>query len=93
MSESPYLIAYDVSDPRRLDRVLRAVRGVAHAGQRSFYECWLSPAERDRRLALVASLIDPREDRVLAVRLDPRAESHALGIGEISDNPDVIVFE
>lgn len=48
-----YLVAYDIADPRRLAHVHRLL-GWKVGGQKSFYECWLTPVEAhggDSRLA------------------------------------------
>ncbi len=93
MSEKLHLFAYDIADARRLSAALRIVRGVAHGGQKSFYECWLSAAERARRLDQLLRLIDPHTDRIFAVELDRRCPTVALGRATPPANPDVILVE
>lgn len=77
-----YLVAYDIADPRRLRRVHQAVKGYSTGGQKSVHECFLSLAEREALSAELARLIDPAEDSVLMLRLDPRMGVHTLGLGE-----------
>lgn len=77
-----YLVAYDIADPRRLRRVHEAVKAYSTGGQKSVHECFLSHSERAALLAALERLIDPAEDSVLMLRLDPRMGVHTLGLGE-----------
>jgi CRISPR-associated protein Cas2 len=82
MSARPfYVVAYDVADPRRLRAVHLAVRAYSTGGQKSVHECWLSPGEYAQLCAVLAAEIDPLDDSVLFLRLDPRMGTHVLGIG------------
>jgi CRISPR-associated protein Cas2 len=84
MTASPvrslYLIAYDIADHRRLAQVHRFLLGYKVGGQKSFYECWLTPAERQHVMAELAGFIDPDEDRVHVFQLDPRMAPKCFGI-------------
>ncbi len=75
-----HLVAYDIADPGRLDAVMQSVRAFATGGQKSVYECFLTPAERGALLADLALLIDEESDRLLLLRLDPRPKVVTLGI-------------
>lgn len=75
-----YLIAYDIADHRRLAQVHKYLSGWKVAGQKSFFECWMTPAEREQVLRELAGLIDPVEDRIHAFQLDPRMEPLCYGI-------------
>jgi len=77
---SLYIVAYDVSDPRRQDHVRGIVRRYAAGGQKSVYECFLTPWERDALLRRAGAAIDHRTDRIFVLRLDPRSPVHTLGI-------------
>jgi CRISPR-associated protein Cas2 len=74
-----YLLAYDVADDRRRARVLDAVRAYGIDGQFSAHECLFSPGERNEIWARLTGLVDPLEDRLMILRLDPRLETIALG--------------
>jgi len=78
-TRTPYLLAYDVSDPRRLRGALKLARGYATGGQRSVHECFLTGAERRALLAAYDELLDFDSDRLLLLRLDPRSRTYALG--------------
>ena len=75
-----FLVCYDISCAKRLYRVHRFLLGYKVGGQKSFYECWLTPAElRDVRRTLEA-LIDPTADRAHIFQLDPRMKNERLGV-------------
>ena len=75
-----FLIGYDIASPRRRAHALKAIKGHAIGGQKSLYECWLTSAELQQAMAALRRLIDPVADRVVLLRLDPRAAVHTLGV-------------
>lgn len=75
-----HLIAYDITRPKRLRRALKAVRAHATGGQKSAHECFLAAAECQELLARLRGIAHPRDDRLLALRLDPRCPPRLLGI-------------
>lgn len=75
-----YLVCYDIAQPRRLYRVHKFLLGYRVGGQKSFYECWLTPAELRHVHETLESLIDPVEDRVHFFALDPRMRPDCLGL-------------
>jgi CRISPR-associated protein Cas2 len=75
-----FIVAYDIASAKRRRRALKAVKGHAIGGQKSLYECWLSAAELQLAMAALRELIDAEDDRVIFVRLDPRAAIHTLGV-------------
>lgn len=75
-----FLVCYDVCCPKRLYRVHKYLLGYKVGGQKSFYECWLTPTElRELRLT-IEKLIEPSEDRAHIFQLDPRMKSEGLGL-------------
>lgn len=74
-----YLAAYDVSCPRRLRKALFVLRGFASGGQKSVFECFLTPAEKAGLLASMAEVIDPEEDRFILLRLAGVKHIRTLG--------------
>jgi CRISPR-associated protein Cas2 len=82
-----YIAAYDISCARRLRATLKLVKGHATGGQKSAYECFLTPAERRDLLDDLRAVIKPDADRVLLIRLDPRSRVHTLGIGGAPQDP------
>lgn len=73
------LVAYDIADEKRLQRVCRYLTGYKVAGQKSVFELWVTPAELKRIRADLEDLIDPAEDRVHFLGLDPRMKPHCFG--------------
>lgn len=87
MARTLFLVLYDISCPRRLARALHAVREHATGGQKSVHECFLDAAElRALRRALHA-IVDPGEDNLLFIRLDPRMPPRTLGIARRPGDP------
>ena len=88
-----YLVCYDVHCPRRLRRVRRFLEGYRVGGQKSFFECWLTPPELSEVRATLAELIDPESDRVHIFRLDPRMAVRCIGkaVTRILDEPFLVI--
>ena len=82
-----WLLAYDIREPRRLQRVHRAVRAFGMGGQKSVHECWLSARERAELRRRLIDLLDRSRDRLLMIRLDPRARPRQLGRGTVLPEP------
>jgi len=83
-----FLVGYDIAHPRRLRRALKLVKGHAVGGQKSLYECWLSAGELQQAMRQMRELIDARADRVVFLRLDPRAMAHTLGVAQAPEDGD-----
>lgn len=74
-----YIAAYDISCARRLRKALYVLRGYASGGQKSVFECFLTPAEKKRLLIEVEQVIDPVEDRFILLKLDGHGKVRTLG--------------
>lgn len=93
-----YIVAYDISDPKRLRRVHRTMRGYGDALQLSVFRCQLSASERVLMIEALTKIIHAREDQVLIVNLGPAEHRGANSIhtlGRALDNsttcPAIIV--
>ncbi|MFZ1415282.1 MAG: CRISPR-associated endonuclease Cas2 [Defluviicoccus sp.] len=84
MTQRLYLVAYDVSEPKRWRRVFRLMKGYGEWLQLSVFRCRLTEERRQRLAAALAKLIDPSADRVLIADLGllPRALGSLEAIGE-----------
>ena len=74
-----YLAAYDISCNRRLRKALYLLRGYASGGQKSVFECFLTPAEKLQLLEAIGLVIDPVEDRFILLRLAGAKHIRTLG--------------
>jgi len=72
MARTLFLVCYDVAAPNRLAKVHKTIQAYALGGQKSFYECWLTPDDLRSLRESLAGLINPTEDRVHFFQLDPR---------------------
>ncbi len=75
----PYLIAYDIADPKRLYRVHRYLKTVAMDLQYSVFAGMLSERQLLRVLEDLEERIHPGEDDVRAYPLPERCHAVALG--------------
>lgn len=92
MSRDLYLIAYDVCDHRRLAKVRHFLKGYSTGGQKSVYECFLTPAELVHVERALRWLIDDSEDRVYVLGMDGRSRTHTLGIALQPKDPAFFYF-
>jgi CRISPR-associated protein Cas2 len=74
-----YLEAYDISCNRRLRKALYVLRSYASGGQKSVFECFLTPAEQEQLLEEIGRVIDPDEDRFILLRLAGAKHIRTLG--------------
>jgi CRISPR-associated protein Cas2 len=74
-----YLVAYDIHEPRRLQRVCRYLTGFRVSGQKSVFEIWVTPAELSQIRLRLDDLMNPETDRLHIFTLDPRLEPRCLG--------------
>lgn len=73
-----FIAAYDICDSKRLRNALRVVRAYASGGQKSVYECFLTPSEKNQLLDQIGAVI-AEEDRFFLLRLDRRCRVILLG--------------
>ena len=75
-----FIVAYDISDPGRLRRVYRTMRGFGDRIQFSVFRCELSPSERVLLEAALTKYLNTRDDQVLIFPLGPSGGRHDAGI-------------
>ena len=92
MSRCLYLIAYDITEDDRLNRVRHLLKGYSTGGQKSVFECFLSPSEVREVVRQIRALISPAEDRVHVFIMDARSRTHTLGIALQPKDPSFFYF-
>lgn len=86
-----YIVAYDISDDKRLRKVYKTMCGYGDPLQYSVFRCDLSAREKVELVAALSSIIQHREDRVMIVDLGPasgRADERIETLGR-NDLPPV----
>jgi len=69
MSVDSYVVAYDISDPKRLRKVARCCQDFGCRRQYSVFLCRLNPRDLVRLRARLYELIDRKADQVLFIPL------------------------
>jgi CRISPR-associated protein Cas2 len=65
------IVTYDISDPKRLRRVFKAMKGFGQHLQLSVFRCDLTDAERFQMIGILQELIHHDEDQILLIELGP----------------------
>lgn len=88
MNRRLYLIAYDITNEKRLNRVRYLLKGYSTGGQKSVYECFLTEAELNHIYKHLKGLIAKDEDRIHIFTMDGRSKTHTLGIAVQPNDPE-----
>ena len=64
MTETRWIISYDISSPRRLYRVAKTLSAVGTRKQWSVFECWLTPWMFAQLRRDISRMIEAAEDSV-----------------------------
>ena len=83
-TERLYIVAYDISQPKRWRRVFKTMKGYGHWVQLSVFQCRLTARRRAEMAARLDGLIAPAEDHVLIVDLGPadQVDPHVESLGK-----------
>lgn len=65
------IVTYDISDPKRLRKVFKAMKGFGQHLQLSVFRCDLTAMERFEMIGALQDLIHHDEDQVLLIELGP----------------------
>lgn len=79
MHRTRYLVAYDITDHKRLYRIHKQVEAYAIGGQKSFYECWLTAHEFADFKREMTALMDSIDDRIFIFQLPKDTEPTLFG--------------
>lgn len=86
-----YIIAYDVSDPRRLRKVFKIMKGAGDHIQLSVFRCDLSERQLEVLKEKLSKELNLREDQVLLIELGPtesRMAERISSLGRICEEAD-----
>lgn len=87
-----YIVAYDITEPSRLNRVRYFLKGYSTGGQKSVYECFLTESELVFVVSNLSRLIYEPDDRVHIFRLDGRSQTITLGVAVKPKNSSFFFF-
>jgi CRISPR-associated protein Cas2 len=74
-----FIVAYDISDPKRLRKVYRTLTGYGDHLQLSVFRCDLTASQRIQLAAKLQAVIENAEDQVMFVDLGPsEGRSHTI---------------
>lgn len=86
-----FVVSYDISDPKRLRRVYRLMRGWGDHIQLSVFRCELNPRELVELRYQLSGVINHLEDQVLFVDVGPvegRGATSIRSIGRLYTSPE-----
>ena len=89
-----YLVAYDISDPKRLRKVARCCEDYGYRRQLSVFLCRLSATDFVKLRSRLYDIIDLAADQVLFVPLCGKCVEKIAALGrptEAADARDVVV--
>ncbi|MBI2265392.1 MAG: CRISPR-associated endonuclease Cas2 [Armatimonadetes bacterium] len=66
-----YIVAYDVSDPKRLREIFKKMRGFGDPVQYSVFQCDLSTVEKILMISEVSKIINHSVDQVIIIDIGP----------------------
>jgi CRISPR-associated protein Cas2 len=86
-----FIVSYDISDPKRLRRVFKLMRGYGDHLQLSVFQCELTRSEEIELASRLAEIIHHGEDQVLFVDVGPsegRGRSSIRSLGRPYTHPE-----
>ncbi|MEL6189638.1 MAG: CRISPR-associated endonuclease Cas2 [Myxococcota bacterium] len=86
MRISAHLVCYDISDPHRLRRVYRTMRGFGDHWQYSVFYCELSEVRKIELVGRLEAITHADEDQVLLIPLGP-ADGRSIRGVEVVGRP------
>lgn len=91
MQRSLYIAAYDIREAKRLQQMRHTIRDFASGGQKSVFECWLSPKEKHQLIEACKQVMQS-EDSLLVIRLTNNKCLYQLGIASSPRNENFHYF-
>lgn len=95
-NERLYLVAYDISDPKRWRRVFRLMNGYGEWLQLSLFQCRLNAARHAELIAMLDEMIHHHDDHLLCIdlgladKVEPRFISIGKAFAMVEKGPIII---
>jgi len=86
------VVAYDITDNRRLARVAKVCEDYGVRVQYSVFECHLNEREFKTMWERILEQIDPAEDRVVAYKIDAKSAKQTVTAGTMVCSEQVICY-
>jgi len=86
------LIAYDITDPKRLHRAAKVCEDWGMRVQYSVFECRLEAMAFDRFWMELKSVIDPTTDRIVAYKICATCAKDMRSAGLMVHNEQVVAY-
>ena len=86
------LVAYDISDPKRLSRVAKVCEDFGVRVQYSIFECRLDENEFIDFWLKLLEEIDEAEDRLVAYKIDARCAKETVTAGTMVCSEKVVCY-
>lgn len=89
---APYLVCYDIREPRRLGKVFKFMKGRGLHLQYSVFHCSLTWPELLKLKEKLEALISPKEDDVRIYPLPSGSKVFVMGCGDrVPDGVEIFV--
>ncbi len=80
--KQPLIIAYDITNPKRLSKALKILKGWRLDGQKSVHECILTKEQVQKIKSQLTQIMHSEEDKLLIVWLDNSRPIETLGTNQ-----------
>ncbi len=93
MERGFYVLAYDITDDKRRQKIAKMCEATAERVQGSVFEGYFTPAELDKLLKKAQKVMKKEEDslRVYALCADCREKIGMYGCGSLTPPPGVVI--
>ncbi len=86
------LVAYDISNPKRLARVAAVCEDFGIRVQYSIFECRLHPREFERLWSQLLAEMNPKEDRIVSYPMDAKCARETRTAGTMVCSEQVLCY-
>ncbi len=93
MDRTFYVLAYDIANDKRRQKIAKCCQAVAERVQYSVFEAYFSEAELKQLLKKTDKIMNPQEDslRIYVLCEACRKKAAARGLGKLTEPPGVTI--